>query len=159
MRILHLSHTGLPDLRIEKSALTMKKEGHELIFMGGRPAKWQNLEAFDRTFHAPLGNNLEATLSGRVRKKWLGKIDQIAPDIVHSHNVWVTRYLTDTEYPVIYDDHEYWSKQMQGLKVEPKIQILTLQPARLLIPRWEQRILERFPTPPQHIESGAKGLV
>ncbi len=35
MRILHLSDDGLPDWRVEKSALTAKKNGHE-VFFGGR---------------------------------------------------------------------------------------------------------------------------
>jgi len=32
MRILHLSDDGLPDWRVEKSALTARKNGHQLFF-------------------------------------------------------------------------------------------------------------------------------
>ena len=141
MRILHLSHTGLPDLRIEKTALTMKEEGHELVFLGGRPFKWQNLDAFGRVLYLPLGNNLEIALSPLVKRKWLKSIEKINPDVIHAHNVWVARFLLGTDYPVIYDDHEYWSKQMQNLRVKSKKAKLTYQPARMLIPGWEKKLL------------------
>jgi hypothetical protein len=145
MRILHLSHTGLPDLRIEKYALTMRGNSHELIFLGGRPTKYQNLNAFDRVLFVPLGNNLEAALSPFVKQKWLKSIDKIKPDIIHAHDVWVARFALDTEYPVIYDDHEYWSKQIQYHKVKSPKTRLTFQPAKLLIPHWERELVSRYP--------------
>ncbi|TFH03573.1 MAG: hypothetical protein E4H14_16505, partial [Candidatus Thorarchaeota archaeon] len=145
MRILHLSQTGLPDLRIEKTALTMKDEGHELIFLGGRSFKWQNLNAFSRVLYLPVGNNLEIALSPLVKRSWLKAIEKINPDVIHAHNVWVARFLLGTEYPVIYDDHEYWSKQMQNLQVKSKKRRATYQPAKMLIPGWEKKLLSRYP--------------
>ncbi|HEX7031568.1 MAG TPA: hypothetical protein VF172_01070, partial [Nitrososphaera sp.] len=37
MKILHLSHDGLPDWRIEKSAMTAVRNGNEVFFAGKRP--------------------------------------------------------------------------------------------------------------------------
>ena len=34
MKVLHLSEYGLPDWRIEKSAITAKREGHDVFFAG-----------------------------------------------------------------------------------------------------------------------------
>ena len=34
MKVLHLSEYGLPDWRIEKSAITAKREGYEVFFAG-----------------------------------------------------------------------------------------------------------------------------
>jgi len=146
MRILHLSHTGLPDLRIEKTALTMKEDGNELVFIGGKPFKWQNLNAFDRVLYAPLGNNLELALSPMVKQKWLKIIEKVNPDVIHAHNVWVARFLLGTDYPVIYDDHEYWSKQMRNLKVKGRKRWLTYQPSKILMPVWEKKLLSKYPT-------------
>ncbi len=146
MRILHLSHTGLPDLRIEKTALTMKEDGNELIFLGGKPFKWQNLAAFDRVLYAPLGNNLELALSPMVKSKWLKIIETINPDVIHAHNVFVARFLLGTEYPVIYDDHEYWSEQLRFLKLKGRKRWLTYQPFKKLVPVWEKKLLSRYPT-------------
>jgi len=146
MRILHISQTGLPDLRIEKTALTMKNEGNELIFLGGRPFKWQNLDAFSRVLYQPVGNNLEIALSPLIKQKWLKTIEKINPDVIHAHNVWVARFLLGTDYSVIYDDHEYWSKQMKHLSVKSKKTRLTYQPAMMLVPSWERKLLEKYPT-------------
>ncbi len=146
MRILHLSQTGLPDLRIEKTAFTMSQEGHELIFLGGRPFKWQNLNAFTRCLYVPQGNTLEVSLSPSVKRKWLRTIDRVAPDVIHAHNVWVARYLLDTEYSVIYDDHEYWSKQILSHRMPNLIGNATYMVPKLLVPQWEHRLLEKYPT-------------
>ncbi len=42
MKILHLSHNSLPDWRIEKAALTAKKEGHDVEFVGNQGSLYEN---------------------------------------------------------------------------------------------------------------------
>jgi hypothetical protein len=146
MRILHLSHTGLPDLRIEKTAQIMKDEGHELIFLGGRPATRQNLAAFKETRYLHLGNDLEVALSPFPRRRWLREIEDIRPDIIHAHNIIVARFLLGTDYRAIYDDHEYWSKQTFKYAERKMPRGLASRPLMYLIPIWERKVLSRYPT-------------
>ncbi len=145
MRILHISHGGLPDPRIEKTALTMKKEGHELVFIGGRPVVYQNLDAFERTYHVPTGNDLQVAFDPRIKRHWLDKIEEVKPDVIHAHNIIVAHFLLSTDYPVVYDDHEYWSKQAfkYGLRKLPRG--LSSRPLMLLIPKWEAHVLRKYP--------------
>lgn len=145
MRILHISHGGLPDPRIEKTALTMKDEGHELIFLGGRPIKYQDLQAFEKTFSLPVGNDLDVVISSSVKRKWLEAIRKLNPDIIHAHNPIVGHFLLGTDYPVIYDDHEYWSKQTFKYRERKMPRGLTSYPLMYTIPRWETKLLKRYP--------------
>ena len=146
LRILHLSHTGLPDLRIEKTALTLKSDENELVFLGGRPFRYQNLDAFDQVHFLPIGNNLQIALNPTIKSKWLRTIDKIAPDIIHAHNIYVARFLLGSEYPVVYDDHEYWSVQSKSYEWDCLRRRITFLPAKFLIPNWERRVLEKYPT-------------
>ena len=145
MRILHTSHTGLPDPRVEKTALTMKKKGHELLFLGGRPVKSQGLDAFAEVYTEPIVNNLRLVLDSRFRKRWIKRIDAVAPDVVHAHNLIVAAMMLKTEYPVIYDDHEYWSKQSFKYAARSFIKRIAVKPLERASPRWEREILERYP--------------
>ncbi|HVX03260.1 MAG TPA: hypothetical protein VHA09_08910, partial [Nitrososphaera sp.] len=38
VKVLHISHDGLPDWRVEKAALTSSKQGYEVFFAGKRIA-------------------------------------------------------------------------------------------------------------------------
>ncbi len=110
MKILHLSDDGLPDWRVEKSALTAKKAGHE-VFFGGR-----------------LNNNAKSTIFSEIhRVKWTAGamvgipyyyhrvkkqieklVKQVRPDIVHSHNIGSSKISHDLGLPAVFDDHEYF---------------------------------------------------
>jgi len=146
LKILHISHTGLPDARIEKTARTMKKEGHEIIFLGGGNSNTQNLNAFDEMHSIPLVNDLDIALNPITKRKWLRKIDELRPDIVHAHNVQVARYLLDRDYPTVYDDHEYWSIQLYLYTDRKMPRALASRPIAFLIPGWEKKLITRYPT-------------
>lgn len=145
MRILHASHIGLPYPRIEKSAQSMKKEGHELLFLGGHKSKYQNLDAFDKTFHVQIPNSLMLVLSSSFKKAWIRKVDEIQPDIVHAHNIIAAAMMLGSEYPVIYDDHEYWSKEIFKFSRRPLIRRVASIPLARKIPKWEKDVLKEFP--------------
>lgn len=145
MKILHTSHTGLPDSRIEKTALTMKRQGHELLFLGGRPAQSQSLDAFGESHYVPVGNNLTLVINPRIKSRWIKKIDEIGPDVVHAHNIVAAAMMLDTEYPVVYDDHEYWSKQTFKFAARSLAHRVAAMPLMRNIPKWERTLLERYP--------------
>lgn len=145
LRILHTSHTGLPDPRIEKTALTMKKLGHELLFLGGRKTERQGLNAFLQTYYEPITNTLRLVADSSFKKRWLRAVDRMQPDIVHAHNLIAAAMMLDTDYPVIYDDHEYWSKQVFKYSSRSLIKRVSAWPLKRITPKWERAILEKYP--------------
>jgi len=110
MRILHLSDDGLPDWRVEKSALTAKKDGHE-VFFGGRLSSITHSAAFSEihpikwTAAAMIGIPYYYHL---VKKQIEKLVKQVRPDIVHSHNIGSAKVSHDLGLPVVFDDHEYF---------------------------------------------------
>ncbi len=146
MRILHISNAGLPDLRIEKMAYTMKKEGHELVFLGGRPVKGQNLDAFDETHNIWLNSAIRIVYDNRVERQWLRKIDELKPDVVHAHNIIVGHFLLNSNHHAIFDDHEYYSKQSSRYEVWPFLRRQLVKPMIRRFSKWERELISRFPT-------------
>jgi len=146
LRILHISHTGLPDSRIEKTAATAKKNGHRLFFVGGRPSRPDSSSVFEQVLYRPVGNDLNLALNPLVKRRWLATIDAVHPDIVHAHNAHVARYLLGTDYPVVYDDHEFWSKQTHMYTDRRLPRGLASRPMAYLLPKWERELLQTYPT-------------
>lgn len=145
MRILHTSHGGLPDSRIEKTALTMKEEGHELLFLGGREATSQAHNAFSGTYHVPIVSHIRIIYDSRFKNRWLKEIERINPDVVHAHNLIAAAMMLESDYPVIYDDHEYWSKQDFRFDTRSFVRRVASKPLVRITPKWERRILESYP--------------
>jgi len=110
MKILHLSDDGLPDWRVEKSALTAKKSGHE-VFFGGRlnnNAKstiFSEIHRINWTAGAMVGIPY---YYHRVKRQIEKLVKQLAPDIIHSHNIGSAKISHDLRLPVVFDDHEYF---------------------------------------------------
>ena len=145
MRILHTSHTGLPDPRIERTAMTMKKEGHEMIFLGAGKIKGQGLGSFEETYYIPILSTFRVALDPTFKRKWLKMIDKIKPDIIHAHNLVAGAMMLGTEYPVIYDDHENWGRQLFKYYVRGFARNLLSQPMVIITPKWEREVLTRYP--------------
>jgi hypothetical protein len=145
MRILHISHGGLPDPRIERMALTMKKEGHELVFLGGEAVREQNLSAFSETKVEPLGIGVSITHNPLLKKRWLNAISEMKPDIVHAHNVIVGHFLLDTDFPAILDDHENLSAQSFVFRARPFVRRAAAATLVRKFPIWERELAERYP--------------
>ena len=121
MKILHLSESGLPDWRIEKSAQTGSKNGHEVFFAGGKTINY-NEKIFSEIYQ------LNWTLSARmglwihwrqVKKQIKSLLEKIRPDIVHAHNVYSAKIMSELDIPFVFDNHEYWamfSSLLDGIK-------------------------------------------
>jgi hypothetical protein len=145
MRILHISEGGLPDPRVERMALTMKNEGHELSFIGGETIKGQYLGAFSKASTVPLGNSLQIVYDPRVKKNWLKAIEEARPDVVHANNVIVGHFLLDSELPTIFDDHEVLSNQPFMYASRPFIRRMAAKVLWRQLPKWEKDMALRFP--------------
>jgi glycosyltransferase involved in cell wall biosynthesis len=110
MRILHLSDDGLPDWRVEKAALTAKKNGHD-IFFGGRLNSNSHSTVFSEIY--PIKWSAGAIIGvpyfyHRVKKQIKQLVKIIRPDIVHSHNIGSAKVSYDLGLPTVFDDHEYF---------------------------------------------------
>lgn len=118
MRILHLSHESLPDWRIEKAAISALNNSHEVAFAGIYPKNYNN-KTFSEIYN--LGWTAKARFGipfyWRSVKKRLEKIiRQARPDIVHAHNLFSAKMISEFDMPFVYDDHEYWPLQARLLK-------------------------------------------
>jgi glycosyltransferase involved in cell wall biosynthesis len=118
LKILHISHESLPDRRVEKSAITGINHGHEVSFAGSKISDDYNLNTF--------ASKHEIIWSAKARygipvywhtvKKVFEKIlRSVKPDVVHAHNIFSAKMVSELGTPFVYDDHEYWSKSAKAL--------------------------------------------
>ena len=110
MRILHLSDDGLPDWRVEKSALTAKKAGHEVYFGGrldnnAKSTIFSEIHRINWTAGAMVGIPY---YHHHVKKQIEKLVKQLGPDIIHSHNIGSAKISHDLGLPAVFDDHEYF---------------------------------------------------
>lgn len=145
MRVLHLSHNGLPDTRVERSALTGKRNGYVTAFAGPFINDFNILNSFDKDFKIPFNRyaNIKIPYYWGILKKSFSKVlKEFKPDIIHAHNIVAGKVANEYEIPFIYDDHEYWSKQAE-------LRLGFWRPQRRFIKwlylRWEKEILTKAP--------------
>jgi hypothetical protein len=112
LRILHLSDDPLPDWRVEKSAISASNLGYETFFMGDGSTNYSN-KIFSKIYkiHWTAKARLGISTSWHYLKKEVQKvIKEVKPDLVHAHNIFSAKMISDFGLPFIYDDHEYWSQ-------------------------------------------------
>ena len=126
MKILHLSHEGLPDWRVEKSAITATRNGHQVIFCGRgsnyKTTLFQKIYQINWNAKARLG----VPLYWKSVKRQLAKVlNETRPDIVHAHNIFSARMISEFKVPFVYDDHEFWSASSRLLnEMKPKLHVV-----------------------------------
>ena len=111
MKILHLSEGGLPDWRIEKSAQTGLKNNHEVFFAGGKTLNYTE-KTFSEIYEVnwTLPARMGIWFQWRQVKKQIQKIlANIKPDIVHAHNIYSAKMMSEFDIPFVFDNHEYWA--------------------------------------------------
>ena len=122
MKILHFSDAGLPDTRVERSALFSKQQGWAVVFAGGRQPQKQIFGAFD-TIHYRYWKPSEKTgFPGTLHqvRGWLKRLIQNeGPDVIHAHDIFAAKVARDVGHPFVYDDHEIWGSRIsyQGSQV------------------------------------------
>jgi glycosyltransferase involved in cell wall biosynthesis len=112
LRILHFSNQGLPDWRIEKSAISASNLGHEVAFIGSNPVNCDKNVVFSKIYE--INWTAKARLGipfywHSVKKQVEKVIKELKPDIVHAHNIFSAKMISEFGLPFVYDDHEYWS--------------------------------------------------
>ena len=123
LRILHLSHGSLPDWRIEKSAISLLKFGHEVMFGGIKSINYK-IKIFSKIYEIdwPQGAKFGLPIYWHsVRKQFERVIRESRPDVVHAHNIFSAKMLSEFEIPFVYDDHEYTSVYVRSLAETVKL--------------------------------------
>ena len=112
MKILHLSEWGLPDWRIEKSAITAKRAGYEVFFAGEKNAHEYRNIIFDKIYEFDWNIKAKYKLPfyyQTLKKKITNIINQIRPEIIHAHNIFPAKLASEFDIPFVFDDHEFSS--------------------------------------------------
>jgi len=142
MRVLHLSHKGLPDPRIEKAAITARKLGAETYFAGGDISSLSYpMKVFDRTFKLPFGVKVNVGLRpwwNALKRNLEIVLKACKPDLIHAHDVIAAKLAIDSGVPTIYDDHEYWS-----MKSRYRIGKITDVYRWIVWTAWEKEVLRK----------------
>jgi glycosyltransferase involved in cell wall biosynthesis len=126
LKVLHLSDMHLPDWRIEKSAFTDLNRGHEVVFAGMKSNYTGNV--FSKVFQihwTPRARRAVPFYWHSVKKQLEGVIKETRPDVIHAHNIFSAKMVSEFGIPFVYDDHEYWSRlSMQLREIVPKKETL-----------------------------------
>lgn len=146
MKILHASHKGFPDQRIEREAYIAKAAGHKVEFLGMGNNATPQLDVFEGIVMLRSINNRQAALDKNIRREWAEAIERIDPDIVHASDIIAARYTSLTGRPMVYDDHEYWSAQRIIYESWPTWKRIVIRPFLKVIPQWERELLENHVT-------------
>ena len=106
----------------------------------------QYFNVFDKVYHIPLGNDLNVALNPLLEQKWVNAINKISPDILHANDVIAAKMAFRTNFPTVFDDHEYMSHQIPYFTKRRMPRGLASKPFVMLIPKWELKALKRYPT-------------
>jgi glycosyltransferase involved in cell wall biosynthesis len=112
MRVLHVSHESLPDWRIEKSAITAANMNNEVFFVG-RVSNSYTRKTFSKIYKISWGAKARLGLPfywHSVKKQLERVLKETRPDVVHAHNIFSAKMVSEFEIPFVYDDHEFWSR-------------------------------------------------
>ncbi|HEY6536737.1 MAG TPA: hypothetical protein VIY08_13205 [Candidatus Nitrosocosmicus sp.] len=116
LKILHISDDPLPDWRVEKSALTLKKDNNMVFFAGKEPSSNYYRKTFDKIFTLNWTPKARYQIPYdwyKIKRQINDILLEVQPDIIHAHNILSARLIQEIkEYPFVYDNHEYWSKYL-----------------------------------------------
>jgi glycosyltransferase involved in cell wall biosynthesis len=110
MRILHVSHESLPDWRIEKSAISAANSDNK-VFFAGRVSNPYSRNTFSKIYK--IGWTAKARLGlpfywHSVKKQLEKVLNETKPDVIHAHNIFSAKMVSEFRIPFVYDDHEFW---------------------------------------------------
>lgn len=119
MKILHVSDTPLPDVRIEKMAYTARRKGWETYFVGPPSAGFALGESSFREVLDVVPWNKWARLGIHphyywVKRKLAKTIASVKPDLVHAHNIFCAKMISELNIPFVFDDHEFYSMEKKA---------------------------------------------
>lgn len=101
---------------------TLRKAGHESFVVCPEPSVDRSIlpigSVLDHKFHALVSraNGKQGLYSGKQTKKLLSKLDKIAPDVIHLHNIhsnflnykYLLQYTEKNRIPLVLTLHDSW---------------------------------------------------
>ena len=99
----------LPDWRIEKSAITDSSLGHQ-VFFAGMKSEYKGY-AFSKIYQihwTPRARRAVPFYWHSVRKQFDKVLKETKPDVIHAHNIFSAKMVSEFGVPFVYDDHEFW---------------------------------------------------
>jgi hypothetical protein len=141
----------LPDERIERAALSARKNGWETYYAG---TGLRGELIFDNSFQSittlPFSSRANLHLKpywNTLKKRFLDVLSKTRPDIVHAHNIIAAKLALESGVGFVYDDHEYWSQSSHlhnyGMRYLRKRAVSTY--AGMIWTQWEKQVLQRAP--------------
>jgi len=119
LRILHLSDCTLPggiiSWRIEKSAISALKHGHE-VFFGGPKKSISAKKTFNKIYEinwTPRARRVFPYDWYCVKKQVDRVLHEVKPDVVHANNIFSAKMISEFGIPFVYEDQEYWSSYVK----------------------------------------------
>ena len=170
MKVLHVSQLSLPDWRVEKSAITGLNYGYRVFFAGVAPPEYtNNSKTFEKIFNLnwdvtnhPKRLLIPYFLFGKpsiwpsVKKQMKKILEALRPDIIHAHNLISAKLISEFDYPMIYNDHEYWSIYIKrkykskliinNNKASRKVKSFLYNRIINIWSNWESDIVTKYPT-------------
>jgi glycosyltransferase involved in cell wall biosynthesis len=171
MKVLHVSQLGLPDWRVEKSALTGINYGYRVFFAGNLLSDYHtnNSKIFEKLYkiewpdsNYPKNQFLPYILFGKtsiwnsVKKQIKQILNDLRPDFVHAHNLQSAKLISEFDVPMIYNDHEYWSIYIKRIyetkllkdngKFASKKKNFLYNRIIKIWSKWESDIVSKYPT-------------
>ena len=174
MKILHLmDHApgGFIAWRVEKSAVSALRLGHE-VFFAGPGTSISDKKTFVKTYQinwTPRARRGFPYDWHCVKKQVDRVLHEVRPEIVHANNIFSAKMISQFGVPFVYDDHEYWPSlvrsqvQTYNSSTKGKIKKLALghNPKRIirslarrfsnynylrLVLKWQKELVSSAPT-------------
>lgn len=150
LKILHVNDHGVSVPRIINSAKTAKSRDNHVYFCGSSLYSYlEGNSIFDKSYNIGWVNKKWLWLKWPAIKKSLGQVlDELRPDLIHCHNIFAAKVVSEFDYPFIMDDHELFSLEFKASihnsasRIIPNVQFRL---ASYMCSIWEKKIAERAP--------------
>ncbi|MDE1766235.1 MAG: glycosyltransferase [Thaumarchaeota archaeon] len=164
LKILHINDGDLDDSRVINAAKTGKKAGYEEYFCGENLGQTFNTDVFTKLtwIKIPDRARIAKSLFRGIDRFWKwypypehalslerqlkNVVEEIKPDIIHAHNIFVAYPASKFGIPMVLDDHELYSLHIkaQNEKANLRKKLITKVKENLWAD-WEQKIGEKYP--------------
>jgi len=146
VKILHAYHKNKPDHRIEREAYVAKEKGHQIVFLGMGTLEKPQLDVFDGFSSVRRINNRQVVTDKSIKSEWACAVQDIDPDLIHANDIVAAHFCSELDYPMVYDDREYWSMQRIQYENWPLWKRIAIRPFTSAIPNWERELISKHVT-------------
>jgi len=113
-KVLMFTHLPIPDIRVDKEAITLTENGHEVYIICSRQGKGDLPKVYKKVYFVPLRRVQKAFIPfslRKVKRKYKKISDEVQPDIYHAHDLVAANIafrIKPKNVKFVYDDHEIW---------------------------------------------------